>query len=65
LGQDFATTIRKHVRAFKYFGGLAATCLYDNIKVVVTGYDGDQPIYNTPLSASRSEGATIPGLAEG
>ena len=23
------------------------TCLYDNMKVVVTGYDGDQPIYNT------------------
>jgi len=45
--QDFATTIREHVRAFEYFGGLAATCLYDNMKVVVTGYDGDQPIYNT------------------
>jgi transposase len=35
------------VRAFEYFGGLCATCLYDNMKVVVTGYDGDQPIYNT------------------
>src|SRR5258707_7256403 len=45
--QDFATTIREHVRAFEYFGGLCATCLYDNMKVVVTGYDGDQPIYNT------------------
>jgi len=45
--QDFATTIREHVRAFEYFDGLAATCLYDNMKVVVTGYDGDQPIYNT------------------
>jgi len=44
--QDFATTIREHVRAFEYLGGLAATCLYDNMKVVVTGYDGDQPIYN-------------------
>jgi len=43
--QDLATTIREHVRAFEYFGGLAATCLYDNRKVVVTGYDGDQPIY--------------------
>ena len=37
--QDFATTIREHVRAFAYLGGLAATCLYDNMKVVVTGYD--------------------------
>jgi transposase len=45
--QDFTTTIREHVHAFEYFHGLAATCLYDNMKVVVTGYDGDQPIYNT------------------
>ena len=43
--QDFTTTIREHVRAFEYFQGLAATCLYDNMKVVVTSYDGDQPIY--------------------
>jgi transposase len=49
--QDFATTIREHVRAFEYFEGLAATCLYDNMKVVVTGYDGDQPIYNTRFLA--------------
>jgi hypothetical protein len=39
------------VRAFEYYGGLAATCLYDNMKVVVTGYDGDQPIYNTRFLA--------------
>jgi hypothetical protein len=45
--QDFTTTIREHVHAFEYFQGLALTCLYDNMKVVVTGYDGDQPIYNT------------------
>lgn len=45
--QDFTTTIREHVHAFEYFQGLAATCLYDNMKVVVSGYDGDQPIYNT------------------
>lgn len=45
--EDFSTTIQQHVHAFEYFGGLAATCLYDNMKVVVTGYDGDQPIYNT------------------
>jgi transposase len=49
--QDFTTTIREHVRAFEYFDGLAATCLYDNMKVVVTGYDGDQPIYNTRFLA--------------
>jgi len=44
--QDFTTTIREHVRAFEHFQGAAATCLYDNMKVVVTSYDGDQPIYN-------------------
>ena len=49
--QDFATTLREHVHAFEYLGGLAATCLYDNMKVVVTGYDGDQPIYNTRFLA--------------
>lgn len=45
--QDFTTTIREHVHAFEYLQGVAATCLYDNMKVVVASYDGDQPIYNT------------------
>jgi transposase len=45
--QDFTTTIREHIRAFELFQGLPATCLYDNMRVVVTSYDGDQPIYNT------------------
>jgi transposase len=44
--EDLPTTLREHVRAFEHFQGLAATCLYDNSKVVVTGYDGEQPIYN-------------------
>ena len=44
--QDFATTVREHVRAFEHLGGVAATCLYDNMKVVVTGYEDDVPIYN-------------------
>ena len=44
--QDFATTVREHIRAFEYLGGVAATCLYDNMKVVVSGYDGDDPVYN-------------------
>lgn len=44
--QDFATTLQQHVRAFEHLGGVAATCLYDNMKVVVSGHDGDQPIYN-------------------
>jgi transposase len=49
--QDFTTTVRRHVRAFEYFDGCAATCLYDNMKVVVTGYDGDEPVYNTRFLA--------------
>ena len=32
------TTIRQHIRAFEYLGGVAASCLYDNMKVVVSGY---------------------------
>jgi transposase len=44
--QDFATTVREHVRAFEHLGGVAATCLYDNMKVVVTGYEDDVPAYN-------------------
>jgi transposase len=49
--QDFATTLREHVRAFEHLGGVAATCLYDNQKVVVTGYDGDVPLYNARFLA--------------
>lgn len=49
--QDFTTTIRQHVRAFEYLQGVAASCLYDNMKVVVTGYDGDQAVYNTRFLA--------------
>jgi transposase len=44
--QDFATTLRQHIGAFEHLGGVAATCLYDNMKVVVSGYDGDEPVYN-------------------
>lgn len=49
--QDFATTVRQHIRAFTHLGGLAAHCLYDNMKVVVRGRDGEQPIYNTRFLA--------------
>jgi transposase len=49
--QDFETTIREHLRAFTYLGGVAATCLYDNMKVVVARYEGDEPIYNTRFLA--------------
>lgn len=44
--QDFETTVREHLRAFQHLGGVAATCLYDNMKVVVSDFDGQEPIYN-------------------
>ena len=44
--QDMATTLREHTRAFTHLGGVAATCLYDNMKVVVTAYEDGVPIYN-------------------
>ena len=44
--QDFDTTVRQHVAAFEHLGGAAATCLYDNMKVVVTRWEDGGPIYN-------------------
>ncbi len=44
--QDFETTVRQHVAAFEHLRGAAATCLYDNMKVVVTRWEDGQPIYN-------------------
>jgi hypothetical protein len=49
--QDLETTIRQHVRAFEHLGGVAATCLYDNMKVVVSRYEDGEPIYNTRFLA--------------
>ena len=49
--QDLETTLREHVRAFEHLGGAAATCLYDNMKVVVARYEDDEPIYNTRFLA--------------
>ena len=49
--QDMTTTLREHLRAFEYLGGVAANCLYDNMKVVVTGYEDDVPVYNSRFLA--------------
>jgi transposase len=49
--QDLQTTLREHVRAFEHLGGVAATCLYDNMKVVVARYEDGEPIYNTRFLA--------------
>lgn len=48
---DFETTIREHIKAFEHLGGVAAVCLYDNMKVVVTRWEDDAPIYNTRFLA--------------
>jgi transposase len=44
--QDLATTLREHIRAFEHLGGIAATCLYDNMKVVVLRHGDEGPLYN-------------------
>jgi transposase len=44
--QDLATTLREHVRAFEHLGGVAASCLYDNMKVVVLRHTEEGPLYN-------------------
>jgi len=49
--QDFETTIREHVQAFKHLQGAAAACLYDNMKVVVQRWEHDHPVYNTRFLA--------------
>ena len=51
LRQDFETTVREHMHAFEYLKGVAAACLYDNLKVVVSGFDDGEPIYNSRFLA--------------
>jgi hypothetical protein len=48
---DLETTVREQVGAFEHLGGVAATCLYDKMKVVVARYEDDEPIYNTRFLA--------------
>ena len=48
---DLETTLREHVRAFEHLQGAAATCLYDNMKVVVARYEEGEAIYNTRFLA--------------
>ena len=49
--QDLPTLRREHVRAFDHLQGVAAECLYDNMKTVVDRWEDDEPIYNTRLLA--------------
>jgi transposase len=48
---DLHATLCEHVHAFTYLGGVAATCLYDNFKVVVLRHDADGPLYNPKFLA--------------
>lgn len=58
--QDLETTLREHVRAFEHLQGVAATCLYDNMKVVVARYEDGEPIYNTRFLAFATHYAFRP-----
>jgi transposase len=49
--QDFETLLREHARAFEHLGGVAATCLYDNMKTVVDRWEGGEPVYNVRFLA--------------
>lgn len=49
--QDFDATVQEHKLSFSHLQGVATTCLYDNMKVVVTRWEDDQPIYNTRFLA--------------
>jgi hypothetical protein len=39
------------LRAFEHLGGVAATCLYDNMKTVVDRWEGGGPVYNVRFLA--------------
>jgi transposase len=49
--QDFETLLREHIRAFEHLQGVAAICLYDNMKTVVDRWEGGEPLYNTRFLA--------------
>lgn len=57
--QDLITFIRCHINAFKYFGGVPWTILYDNPKVVVLSREGQAIQWNPKfLEFSRTYGFT-------
>lgn len=67
---DLAAFIQAHVNAFRYFGGVTATVLYDNLKSVVLSREGDHVQWNPQfLAFSRTYGfrpvLCTPGNAEG
>ena len=51
--KDLRRRIREHVRAFEHLGGVAATCLYDNMKVVVPATTSRRADLQHPLPRLR------------
>jgi transposase len=51
LHRDFHTLIRRHVDAFKHFGGVPERCLYDGEKTVILRWEGRQAIFNPAFLA--------------
>jgi len=58
--QDLPTTLREHIRAFEHLGGAAATCLYDNMKVVVLKHGDEGPLYNPKFLAFATHYGFMP-----
>ncbi|MFN0011463.1 MAG: IS21 family transposase [Phycisphaerales bacterium] len=44
--QDLETTLRQHILAFTHLGGVPRTCLYDNMKVVVSRIEDGEAFFN-------------------
>lgn len=59
--QDLPTTLREHIRAFEYLGGVARTCLYDNFKAVVLRHGDEGPLYNPKFLAFATHYGYTPG----
>jgi ParB-like chromosome segregation protein Spo0J len=57
---DLLTTLREHVHAFRYLGGVARVCRYDNFKAVVLWRDADGPRYNPKFLAFATHYAFRP-----
>src|SRR5262245_14979834 len=58
--QDLPTTLREHIRAFAYLGGVAASCLYDNLKVVVLRHGDEGPLFNPKFLAFATHYGFVP-----
>lgn len=46
LSQEFGTFVRALDRGLRFIGGTTAVEIFDNMKTVVTGYAGSEPVFN-------------------